>query len=140
MEDDLNIFKNGRRPRFFLNGRRPQFFGQQKTQTKRKLNNATRNIKNSNNGCGTAPGNLVPYIYLSNSSVKYYKSSYNSTRSTHQSVLKVHSSETDSSSCFPQINNMFQGFCQFQRYFDSKNVFILFFYLNFRQYCRALEA
>ena len=28
MEDDLNIFENGRRPqKFFENGRRPQYFG-----------------------------------------------------------------------------------------------------------------
>jgi hypothetical protein len=25
MEDDLNVFENGRRPQFFLNGRRLQF-------------------------------------------------------------------------------------------------------------------
>ena len=25
MEDDLNIFEKGRRPKFFENGRRPQF-------------------------------------------------------------------------------------------------------------------
>ena len=25
MEDDLNIFENGRRPQFFENGRKPQF-------------------------------------------------------------------------------------------------------------------
>ena len=26
MEDDLNIFENGRRPQFFFKGRRPQLF------------------------------------------------------------------------------------------------------------------
>ena len=26
MEDNLNIFENGRRPQYFENGRRPQFF------------------------------------------------------------------------------------------------------------------
>ena len=30
MEDDLNIFENGRRPQFFENGRRPQFFWKRK--------------------------------------------------------------------------------------------------------------
>ena len=27
MEDDLNIFENGRRPQYLGNGRRPQFLG-----------------------------------------------------------------------------------------------------------------
>ena len=26
MEDDLNIFQNGRQPKFFQNGRQPHFF------------------------------------------------------------------------------------------------------------------
>ena len=26
MEDELNIFENGRRPQYFFNGRRPNFF------------------------------------------------------------------------------------------------------------------
>ena len=30
MEDDLNIFENGRRPKFFENGRRSQFFSKLK--------------------------------------------------------------------------------------------------------------
>ena len=48
MEDDLNLFEKGRRPNFFENRRRPQ---QKKIQPK--------TIKSKNNGCGTAPGNLV---------------------------------------------------------------------------------
>ena len=51
MEDDLNLFENGRRHNFIENGRRPQKKIQPKT------------IKNKNNGCGTTPGNLV-YYYL----------------------------------------------------------------------------
>ena len=47
MEDDLNLFEKGRRHNFFENGRRPQKKMQPKT------------IKSKNNGCGTAPGNLV---------------------------------------------------------------------------------
>jgi hypothetical protein len=39
-----DIFENGRQPQFFLSGRRPP----------KKLK-----IKSKNNGCGTAPGNLV---------------------------------------------------------------------------------
>ena len=47
MEDDLNLFEKGRRPNFFENRRRPKKKMQPKT------------IKSKNNGCGTAPGNLV---------------------------------------------------------------------------------
>ena len=48
MEDDLN---------FFEKGRRPQFFGKCKTTSKKIMQPKT--IKSKNNGCGTAPGNLV---------------------------------------------------------------------------------
>ena len=87
MEDDLNIFENGRRPQYFwkwkttsifLNGRRPQYFLTWKTTSiflkmeddlnhfKVRLGKTTSTIseqpkinKNKYNGCGTAPGNLV---------------------------------------------------------------------------------
>ena len=52
MEDDLIFFENGR-----------QFLVLDNERIKTK-NNATWNIKNSNNGCGTAPGNLVLYIFV----------------------------------------------------------------------------
>ena len=48
MEDDLNLFEKGRRPNFFENRRRPQ-----------KKIMQPKTIKSKNNGCGTAPGNLV---------------------------------------------------------------------------------
>jgi hypothetical protein len=50
------IFENGRRPQFFEKGRRPQFFG--KCKTSKKIMQP-KTIKSKNNGCGTAPGNLV---------------------------------------------------------------------------------
>ena len=50
MEDNLNLFEKGRRPNFFENRRRLQKKMQQKT------------IKSKNNGCGTAPGNLVIHL------------------------------------------------------------------------------
>ena len=37
MEDDLNIFKNGRRPQLFKNGRRLQFFQNGKQTQSRNL-------------------------------------------------------------------------------------------------------
>ena len=43
-----NIFENGRRPKFFL-----------EKEDDLKKNKATKNNKSKNNGCGTAPGNLV---------------------------------------------------------------------------------
>ena len=48
MEDDLNFFEKGRRPNFLENVRQPQKQIMQPTT-----------IKSKNNGCGTAPGNLV---------------------------------------------------------------------------------
>ena len=45
LEDDPNFFEKGRRPQFF------------------EKNNSTKTIKSKNNGCGTAPGNLVIIIY-----------------------------------------------------------------------------
>ena len=51
MEDDLNFFK----------GRRPQFFSKWKTTSKKIMQPKT--IKTKNNGCGTAPGNLVT-VYI----------------------------------------------------------------------------
>jgi hypothetical protein len=35
MEDDLNIFENGRRPKFFVKGRRPHFFNKLNTTSKK---------------------------------------------------------------------------------------------------------
>ena len=48
MEDDLNFFENGRQPVFWS------------TKYSKK-----QNITNWNNGCGTAPGNLVVQKYHS---------------------------------------------------------------------------
>ena len=56
MTDDLNILLNGRRLNKILNGRRPQFF--QKEDDLKKIMQP-KTIKSKNNGCGTAPGNLV---------------------------------------------------------------------------------
>ena len=49
MEDNLNIIETGRRPKFF----EKLFYWSTEDF---KKDNATRNIKNSNKGCGTAPG------------------------------------------------------------------------------------
>jgi hypothetical protein len=81
MEDDLNVFKNGRQPQFFKNGRRgrqPQFFQKWKTisisfkggrpqlfsngrqpQHLSKCKMTSKFLLMEDNGCGTAPGNLV---------------------------------------------------------------------------------
>ena len=48
MEDELNCFEKGRRP---------QFLGKCKTTSKKIIQQKT--IKSKNNGCGTAPSNLV---------------------------------------------------------------------------------
>ena len=48
MEDDLNFLGKGRRPHFFL-----------KIEDDLEKNNATKTIEMKNNGCGTAPSNLV---------------------------------------------------------------------------------
>ena len=48
MEDDLNVFEKGRRPNFFF-----------KLKTTSKKIMQLKTIKSKNNGCGTAPGNLV---------------------------------------------------------------------------------
>ena len=53
MEDDLNLFEKGRRPNFFWKS---------KTTSKKIMQPQT--IKTKNNGCGTAPGNLVLRYYL----------------------------------------------------------------------------
>ena len=53
MEDDLNLFEKGRRHNFFEKRRRPQ---------KKIMQPKTINIKN--NGCGTAPDNLVSLFVL----------------------------------------------------------------------------
>ena len=53
-----NVFENGRRPDFFLNGRRPDFFLKMKDDLKKQIMQPKTN-KSKNNGCGTAPGNLV---------------------------------------------------------------------------------
>jgi hypothetical protein len=87
VEDDLSIFENGRQHHFFSEGRLPHFFWKWKT-TKKKIEPKKEKykqfkkikwkttsffkikttstkimqpkaIKSRNNGCGTAPGNLV---------------------------------------------------------------------------------
>ena len=72
MEDNLNAFKNGRwsqifeietKPKtFFSNGRYPQYSFELNNLSCFKKDNATKKIQNKNNGCGTAPGNLVIQI------------------------------------------------------------------------------
>jgi hypothetical protein len=70
MEDDLNIFVNGRQPRYFK-GRQPHFLKMEDDQTK-KCNQKQIKVKiiiflkmeddlnkSKNNGCGTASGNIV---------------------------------------------------------------------------------
>ena len=52
MEDDLNLFEKGRRPNFF-----------EKSKTTSKKIMQPKTIKSKNNGCGTAPGNLVTEYY-----------------------------------------------------------------------------
>ena len=47
MEDDLNLFEKGRRPNFL------------KIEDDLKKKMQPKKIKSKNNGCGTAPGNLV---------------------------------------------------------------------------------
>ena len=79
MEDDLNFFENGRRPQyfckwkttsiFFENIRRPQFVEMGRRPHFQKMEDCLKKFKqkimfkNSNNGCGTAPGNLVNMFY-----------------------------------------------------------------------------
>ena len=53
-----NVFENGRRPDFFLNRRRTDFFVKMKDDLKKQIMQPKTN-KSKNNGCGTAPGNLV---------------------------------------------------------------------------------
>ena len=54
MEHNLNLFVKGRPPNFFENRRGPQ-----------KKIMQPKTIKSKNNGCGTAPGNLVIYFLCS---------------------------------------------------------------------------
>ena len=58
IEDDLNLIQMENNLNIFENGRRPQDF----CKDDLKENNATYNNWNLNNGCGTAPGNLVHRI------------------------------------------------------------------------------
>ena len=65
MEDDLIFFWNGRRPQiFFENWRRPQFFEnvRQPPFFLKMGDDLNKNNATKNNGCGTAPGNLVNSI------------------------------------------------------------------------------
>jgi hypothetical protein len=58
MEDDLKIFENGRRPNFFL--KMTLIFLKKKDDLKKMMQPKTS--KSTNNGCGTAPGNLVFHV------------------------------------------------------------------------------
>ena len=58
-----NIFENGRWPQFFENGRQPQFFVNGRRPQQKIMQPKT--IKSKDNGCGTAPGNLVGNLYSS---------------------------------------------------------------------------
>jgi hypothetical protein len=73
MEDDLNIFENGRRPQSFFKWKTTSIllkmeedlilFVNGRIKINYRKNNENFNIKNSNNCFATAPGNLF-YLYF----------------------------------------------------------------------------
>ena len=74
MEDNLNFFEHGRQPQYifemednlnvFSKRKTTSFLNKMENNLKENKNNASWNISNSNNGCGTAPGNLVYNFFL----------------------------------------------------------------------------